>query len=326
MPKSLMVDKEFIDAWNRALGSATEAAKLLGRPLRSVLRKREALAKKGIVLQTNPGINPEASKGASRHGWTIAYQPWERSRKFEIKNGTVVMFSDPHWLPDHSAVGMDTLTAVVRELNPTLVVCGGDALDGSTISRWDPTRGHHKRFNIREELECVKESFDHVQAAAGRKAMLAWVLGNHDARLSRWVAVNAELLLDMPYTRLEEWVPNWPLSWTVAINEGTPGHTVIRHRNKAGMLHLQGIKAGCHYAHGHRHQLNVHMAPTFTGYRFSVDAGSLADCESEGFDYMEGDTPHVQGFAVLTYKDYQLMPPELCVIQNGEGWFRGQRV
>ena len=102
--------------------------------------------------------------------------------------------------------------------------------------------------------------------------------------------------------------------------------TVIRHRNQPGMLHLQGQKAGCHYVHGHLHRLNVHTLATFAGYRYSVDAGSLADPKSNGFDYMEGNAEHCQGFAVLTYRDGRLLMPELCYVQDGVAYFRGQPV
>jgi hypothetical protein len=44
---------------------------------------------------------------------------------------------------------------------------------------------------------------------------------------------------------------------------------------------------------------------------------------ADGFDYAEGNAPHCQGFAVLSYRDGVLMPPDLCSIVNGRAWFRG---
>jgi hypothetical protein len=92
------------------------------------------------------------------------------------------------------------------------------------------------------------------------------------------------------------------------------------------MLHLQAQKAGVHYIHGHLHKLNVHRMPTYAGVRYSVDCGSLADSDSEGFDYAEGNVPHAQGFTVLTYRDGKLMPPEICEVVDGQAWFRGAPV
>ena len=68
------------------------------------------------------------------------------------------------------------------------------------------------------------------------------------------------------------------------------------------------------------------FAATFAGVRYSVDCGSLADPDSDAFDYAEGNAPHAQGFAVLTYKGGKLLPPELVEIVNGEAVFRGEVV
>lgn len=311
-------DAEFIKAWNGNGGSPAEIAKATGIPVRNVYARRNKLAAKGVILATvsNRGIDTPHSPPLQ----------FERRRKFEVKDGTVVVFSDPHWVPDHSTVAQGALEAVIRKLKPVGVICGGDAVDGDTISRYDPTRGHHKRFTVREELDCVKEHFDSLDKVMDRAcpyAFRAFTLGNHDVRLSRFVATRAPELADMPFTRLEDWFPRWPLSWTVEINPGGPGMTVIRHRNQAGMLHLQGQKAGCHYIHGHLHKLNVHTLATFPGYRYSVDTGSLADPDSDGFDYGEGSPNHCQGFAVLTYKDGKLLMPELVYVQDDVAYFRG---
>lgn len=319
MPAPKLSDQEFIQVWREA-GSPVEIQKLLGVSMENVYARRKRIEKRhGISLAT-----------VSKRNYSTPYSPvvqFERRRQFKVKDGIVVIFSDPHWLPDHDTVAHDALEHLVKKLKPVGVICGGDAVDGDTISRYDPTRGHHKRFTVREELECVKEHFDSLDKVIDRhcpKAFRSWILGNHDVRLSRFVATKAPELTDLPYTRLEEWVPRWPLSWTAEINSSTTGMTVVRHRNQAGMLHLQGQKAGVHYVHGHLHRLNVHTLATFAGFRYSVDTGSLADPESDGFDYGEGGPNHCQGFAVLTYRNWQLMMPELCWVQGGVAYFRGE--
>lgn len=320
----VLTDAQFAAAWNAAKCSPSVMAKATGLSQRAIYKRRSDLAKRGTVLPSVP-ISPQGEGASRNYAWGSQHTHFVRRRQYRIDNGTVVVFSDPHWLPDHSTVGQNALETLCMELKPALVVCGGDALDGNTISRWDPTRGHHKRYSLREELDTCLAHFTAVEKAAG-KAQLAWTLGNHDLRMSRYVAVQAEHLLDLPMTRLEDWFPRWPLSWTVEINPGGPGMTVIRHRNQSGMLHLQAMRAGCHYVHGHLHRLNVHRAPTFRGVAYSVDAGSLCDPESDAFDYAEGNAPHAQGFVVLTYRDGQLLPPELVEVVHGTAYFRGQPV
>lgn len=312
-----VTDEQFIATWQR-LGSPDAVARELGLKVRGLYRRRANLAKRGIYLPTN------AAGVGGKNEWTPRLE-FERRRRFEVQDGTVIVFSDPHWLPDHTPVPTRALVRLCEVLRPKLVVCGGDAVDGDTISRWDPTRGHHKRFSVREELETVREHFGMLDAVL-RKTPRAWTLGNHDVRLSRFVAMKAPELADLPGMRLEDWAPHWPLSWTVCINEGGPGMTIVRHRNQAGMLHLQAQKAGCHYVHGHLHRMNDNANPGFAGVRYSVDAGSLADPDSEGFDYQEGGVGHVCGFAVLTYKAGRLLKPEFCYLHEGQMMFRGAAV
>jgi hypothetical protein len=321
MPAAKLSDAEFVSAWKQH-GSPIEVSRAIGLSIRRVYERRNVLAKKGVILST-----------ISAQGRDTPHSPvlqFERRRKFEVKDGIVVIFSDPHWLPDHSTVAHDALEAVVKKLKPVGVICGGDAVDGDTISRYDPTRGHHKRFTVREELDCVKEHFDSLDKVMDRAcphAFRAFTLGNHDVRLSRFVATRAPELADMPYTRLEDWFPRWPLSWTAELNAGTPDMLVVRHRTQAGMLHLQATKAGCHYAHGHLHRLNVNAVSTFVGKRYSIDAGSLADPKSDGFDYAEGAAEQAQGFVVMTFVDGVLLRPELCEVEaDGNAYFRGQPV
>lgn len=313
----MLSDAEFIKAWAEAGGSPARMAQRVGMTERAVYRRRINLERRGTVLQTNPSAPVNAPYAPPSH--------FERRRRFEVTDGTVVVFSDPHWMPDHDPIGQNVLETVIRKIKPQLIVCGGDALDGHQISgRFPPTRGHHIGFSLREQLDCMKLHFEAIQKVAG-KAQFGWTLGNHDLRLSRYVAVQAEHLLDLDGTRLEDWAPGWPLSWTIEINAGTD-MVVVRHRNQPGMLHLQGAKAGCHYVHGHRHKLGVHLMPTFSGPTYSVDCGSIACPHSDAFDYQEGNIDHAQGFCVLTFRKGKLMPPELVHIIDGEGWFRGALV
>lgn len=311
-------DEAFITAWRAAGGSPARISELTGIGIRQVYKRRTVLEKRhGVTLQSVPVDGKATPYAPPAH--------FERRRRFEVRDGVVVVFSDAHFAPDHNTVAQDALETLCRELKPVVVVSNGDELDAAQLSKW-PILSHHKTYSLREQLDCLKLHMDAIQRAAGPKCRLAATLGNHSVRLSRYIASVAEHFLDMPYTRLEDWIPAWPLSWTVEINTGGPGMTVIRHRNQAGMLHLQGQKAGCHYIHGHCHKLGVHRLPTFNGVRYSLDTGSLADPDSDVFDYAEGAPNHCQGFAVLTFKDGKLLPPELVEVVEGTAYFRGSPV
>jgi hypothetical protein len=312
MPVPRCSDEEFIAVF-RALGSPSLVAKRLKLDTRNVHQRRRACeARYQISLPTTNDTR----------GVPLTRQDFTRHREFKVTDGTVIFFTDAHWLPDHSSMMQDAILAVCDRLKPVGIINGGDSFDGTQVGRWDPTRGHHKQYGVREQLDCVGENLDEIREASP-KAWVAWIAGNHDLRLSRYVATQAKELLDLPFTRLEDWAPGWALSWSVKINPGEPGMTVFRHRNMPGMLHLQAQKAGCHYVHGHLHKLNAHRFPTFRGVAYSVDGGSVADPDSDAFDYGEGHPDHVQGFTVLTYRDGNLMPPEFVENVGGKAWFRG---
>lgn len=322
-------DADFISAWDACGGSPSRAAKLTGLSERNVHARRAELIAKGINLTTTGDGRYKHNQNFEIDQGRTKPIEFERRRRFKVKDGTVIFFTDPHWLPDHSPIAHDGLERAIRKIKPVGIICGGDAADGDTISRYDPTRGHHKRFTVRDEMDCVRDHFNSLDKVIDRycpKAWRAWTLGNHDVRLSRFIATRAPELKELPYTRLEDWVPRWPLSWTVEINAETPGMTVFRHRNQAGMLHLQAQKAGVHYVHGHLHRLNFHTTATFAGPRYSVDGGSVADPKSEGFDYAEGGAEQVQGFVVLTYVNGELLMPELAFVHRELVYFRGESI
>lgn len=80
---------------------------------------------------------------------------------------------------------------------------------------------------------------------------------------------------------------------------------------------------------GHLHQLKVTPYTDYNGRRYGVDTGTLADLFGPQFvDYTEANPVNWHsGFAVLTFKNGQLLQPEL-VQKWDEGTieFRGQLI
>ncbi|CAB4164324.1 Calcineurin-like phosphoesterase domain, ApaH type [uncultured Caudovirales phage] len=314
--KAKVTDEQFIEVWNKH-HSPSKVAHELGISVSNIHARRSRLVAKGHKLIT---FDPLQRKTPFSPDDAPAVH-FEKRRQLEVKNGHVIIFSDPHFYPDHNTVAQDALIKLIKELKPKAVLCGGDALDGTQIGRHDPTRGWHQPVSLEEQLACVCESMTAIKKAA-KGAITYMTLGNHDARLSRYLAVNAPHMEGLPGTRLEDYIPSWPLSWTLEIN----GNTIVRHRHLGGMLHMQAQKAGCHYVHGHLHKLGCMAMPQYHDFKFSIDCGSLSDPSSDAFDYTEDGVPHVQGFAILTYKDGKLLWPEFCYVMGGKAFFRGALV
>lgn len=312
MPQKV-TDEEFIAAWRR-YNSPTGVRQATGLASESsVMQRRNRIeARYGIDL-------PTISDRVTPHSPVLKFE-----RRRSVKCKRAVTFSDAHFYPDHGTLAVDALCEVIKNIKPDLVVCLGDALDATQLSRFDPTRGWHTPPSVAEQIDCMQTEMGRIQVAAG-KAQLLMCLGNHDARLSRYLAVRAPEFENLPGTKLEDYIPAWPLSWTIEVNE----NTMLRHRPISGGMHSSyqsPLRAGMHFVHGHLHNLNVRSVPRYKGFHYGVDAGSLSDPTSDAFDYAEDAIPHVQGFAVLSYEDGELLMPELCYIQNGGAYFRGQKI
>jgi hypothetical protein len=311
-----VTDEQFIEIWKKHY-SPTKVAFELKINVKNVHNRRAKLVSQGYDL---PTIDLHQRKTSFSPDEAPAVH-FEKRRNLEVKNGHVIIFSDPHFYPDHNTIAQDALIALIKELKPKAVLCGGDALDGTQIGRHDPTRGWHQPVSLAEQLACVCESMTAIKKAS-KGAITYMTLGNHDARLSRYLAMNAPHMENLPGTKLEDYIPSWPLSWSLEINS----NTIMRHRHLGGMLHTQAQKAGCHYVHGHLHKLGCMAMPQYHDFKFSVDCGSLSDPSSDAFDYTEDGVPHVQGFAVLTYQDGKLLWPEFCYVLGNKAYFRGSIV
>ena len=113
------------------------------------------------------------------------------------------------------------------------------------------------------------------------------------------------------------------------INDGVEGGaTMVKHRWKGGMnaTRANTLNAGISMVTGHLHCQNVRPLSDYRHFdRYGVDTGCVADKEHRAFSYTEDSALDWRsGFAVLTYRDGILMPPELVTKMSPNSvWFRG---
>jgi hypothetical protein len=164
----------------------------------------------------------------------------------------------------------------------------------------------------------------HEIAEASKNARKFWTFGNHDTRLFSKIAVNAPELTDM--MSLFDYFPGWYTGWRVDINDSV----VIKHRWHGGVhaTFNNVMKAGKSLVTGHLHQLKVTPYSDYRDCRrYGVDTGTLAEPYGDQFAYCEGNPVNWgSGFAVLTFRNGKLLPPELCEVIEGEAFFRGEKV
>ena len=315
--KPSTTDDEFIALWNK-FTSVQALANHLQINVRNIqIRRKRIESKRGIKLVATAKNSPDAK---------IFYPANGVRATTEIDSGVVLVASDCHYWPDVISTAHRAFVKLVKELKPKIVVINGDAFDGASISR-HPAGGTWQSLpSVKQELEACQDRLEEIQkAATGAQLHFCW--GNHDlrfnARLQQQVGDTFKGVMGM---NLQEHFPLWRFSMSLMINDSVQ----IKHRLYNGIhaAYNATLKSGVSTVNGHLHSLKVTPYTDLTGTRYGVDTGSLADVWGEQFIYTEdGTRNHRSGFAVLTFYEGKLMPPELCeVISEEEGlvYFRGQ--
>jgi hypothetical protein len=152
-------------------------------------------------------------------------------------------------------------------------------------------------------------------------------IGNHDIRFDSRLAHAAPEYEGIAGFALADHLPAWKDSYRIDVN----ADTVIIHSVANGMhaAYNNVVKgAGYHIITGHTHRLQCVQFRGFGKLRYGIETGMLADPEQDEFHYLTGRNANWQsGFAVLTWRDGELLMPEFCSVRDdGKAYFRGQRM
>lgn len=314
MRKRTCTEQEFIALWNKH-GSVTELAKILQISERNVqFRRRRIEEKNGIVLAGISSKSPD---------FKVRFPENNIRVNVELQNGTIIVGSDCHYWPDVISTAHRAFVKIIKQLKPKMVVMNGDVFDGASISR-HPVSGWGTVPTVKQELEACQERLGEIEKAAKGSA-LHWTWGNHDMRFNaRLAAQVGDTWRGVEGMNLTDHFPMWKFSTSIMVN----GNTMIKHRYHNGIhaAYNNALKSGTSIVTGHLHSLKVTPWTDYRGSRYGVDTGTLCDTNADQFEYAE-DNPanHRSGFAVLTFYEGKLMPPELCeVISEGLVYFRGE--
>lgn len=300
-------DQEIIDAIER-LG-VDAAATHLGIDRRSLQRRRRRIEQnQGVVI--------------SSRGQTIGHTSPPRI-PLQIKNGHVLIGGDAHIWPGPMTTAMRAFIAFNKKFKPEHVILNGDVIDAATISRHPPI-GWDRCPDVHEEIAVAVEQTDAI-VAANPGATYSWPLGNHDARFETRLATVANEYRNVPGMCLKDHFPKWAPCWSVEINESL----IVKHRWKGGTHapHNNASASGRSMATGHMHRLQVTPYEDYNGHRFGMETGMLADKRGAQFTGYTEDGPlnWTSGFLLLTYKDGELMWPEIVrVWDDNHVEFRGE--
>jgi hypothetical protein len=244
-------------------------------------------------------------------------------KELQVQDGVVIVFSDAHYWPGEPSVAHRALVKFAAQIKPVAIVCNGDAIDGSAISRHPPI-GWESCPSVKEELEVCQQRLGEI-VDASQKSRLIWGMGNHDARFETRLAAVAPEFRDVHGIHLKDHFPGWECCWSLFINDDV----VIKHRFKGGS-HApfnNTITAGLSTVTGHLHSAKVTPFTDYRGTRYGVDTGCLADTYHDAFQGYLEDNPRDwrAGFCVLTFVDGALLMPELVLVwDETHVQFRGE--
>ena len=303
-------DEELIAAF-KTYGSPQKVAQVLGIDVGTVYRRRAAI--KDVSLP---------SFAARQHSIANTYIPDNRRViSHTVDNGHVFIASDCHYWPGEETVAHKAFVSLLTEFKPKTIILNGDVFDGARISRHAALMGTNPP-TPKQEIEACQDRLTEI-ANASKNATKLWTYGNHDCRLFSYIATHADALME--FSDLFAYFPGWHTGWRVDINNSL----VVKHRwgNGIHASYNNTLRSGRSIVTGHLHQLKVTPWSDYNGRRWGVDSGTLAEPYGDQFVYTEENPVNwCSGFAVLTFKNGMLLPPELCEVINGVAYFRGEKV
>jgi hypothetical protein len=226
-------------------------------------------------------------------------------------DGTVIVFSDAHFIPGQRSTAFKGLLWAIQEFKPKAVICNGDAFDGSTISRHDIT--DQPQISVIQELKACQGALGEIEEAAKAarhnvKLLFTW--GNHDIRFGNRLAQHAPQFKEVLGFKLTDHIPDWDFCWAVWATD----QCIIKHRYKGGIhaTHNNAVSSGVSICTGHLHSLKVTPFSDYNGVRYGVDTGTLAETDGPQFTYAElNPNNHRSGFVVLNFFNGELLWPEI---------------
>lgn len=291
---------------------AAKTSEILGTTERNVYARRRRL---------------EGAHGQLVHAPTKG-QPQAPGRvHVELKNGTALIGSDFHIWPGEASTCLRAFKKFIKDIQPSAIILNGDVMDFPRISRHP--QNWESAPDPQEEIEAAQDHLNDMELASKRGTKRIWTLGNHDARFELMIASSAPQYRGVKGVHLSDHFSTWSKAMSCFINENVPGGaTMVKHRLKGGMnaTRANALNSGVSVVTGHLHCQNVRPFSDYNRFdRYGVDTGCVADKDHRAFSYTE-DSPldWRSGFALLTWKDGVLMPPELITKMDEKNvWFRG---
>ena len=311
MPCAKLSDAEFVRIFET--DGAGGIVKLTGQLENSVYHRRRRIEERLGRLLTAPSHQAVNYPGRVN---------------LDLRNGTVLIGSDFHIWPGAESTCLRAFKKFTDDLKPNIVILNGDVMDFPRISRHP--QNWESAPDPQEEIEAAQDHLQDIVSRCKRGARKLWTIGNHDLRFEASFANSTPQMRGVKGVHLADHFPAWEKAMSCRINEDVEGgDTMVKHIPVgSGENATKNFvkKAGIHTVHGHLHRQGVQCVSNYRRYdTYGVDAGMVADKAHRAFGYTQ-DAPldWREGFALLTYLDGALMPPDLITKMDSRTvYFRG---
>jgi hypothetical protein len=245
---------------------------------------------------------------------------------------TSLHYGDVHF-PFEDQKALEILYAVMRDVQPEMVVCHGDLLDCTEISRYEKNPRH--RVTLQQEIEMASSHLA-TMTALSPNAERWYFQGNHEDRLRR-------MIWDMASSLPERQLINLPgvsaaLEWPTLLGLDSIGwqfkdrretlfdkmilkHGTIVRKWSAFSAKAEWEKYAKSGISGHTHRRGVFEHRDHNGTHAWFEHGCLCNTDP---DYCE-DPDWQAGFLVVTWsEDRKSFGVEEVRIHDGKAFFRGK--
>jgi len=250
-----------------------------------------------------------------------------------------VILPDTH-IPYHDEGAMAVAEAVIRMVDPHVLVHLGDLLDAGRLSTKFPT-DPNRMDTLQGDIETARTKL-HQWAQLAPRARRVLLEGNHEERLTRLIwgleGANRELAKLTAFRDAMTWPHLLGLSqigWEWVGYRDQPRddilpHLLVKHGNfvsgEAGASAQRELKAtGRSGISGHTHRAAVYRRRDWHGQATWIEAGCLCDLtRTPGVS----NTPNwQQAVTVIEWSDDgALMHVEQIIIRDGRAVFRGEEI
>lgn len=262
--------------------------------------------------------------------------PWGARTLPKDRVTRAVVYGDEHH-PFHDEQALALVRAVIKDVQPDIIVHLGDGVDCHAISKYDtdPSR----LWNLQDDIDSFRRSL-HATADACPTARRLLLEGNHEDRLRRLIwglpdkakqlvrlrevegALRWPVLLDLPGVGFE-WVPvnKQPVGDVLPRMLATHGSRVSPHAGYSARLELE--KYGHSGVSGHTHRMAVHPRRDYNGQSRWIEAGFVASYEQPYSNTCNWQ----QGMVVLEWSaDFRLMQEYLLFFRDGRVLWKSQEL